>query len=154
LQAEHLGLSSDDFALYMRGEPVLPSKFVSLFDSSLSTETNNQEIRKRFLLYHELDHHCEKFDENLNDFNRRLTQTVTDVRHLLNGTYARFPNLEKFPQLIDVENTEQLENLSKITINQKEMIDILDQSTSENEHLPEPLAPEIVPQQQQTKTDH
>jgi hypothetical protein len=44
--------------------------------------------------------------------------------------------------------------IPNITINQKEMIDILDQSTSENEHLPEPLAPEIVPQQQQTKTDH
>ncbi|CAF1444269.1 unnamed protein product [Rotaria sordida] len=31
LQAQHLGLSSDDFSLYMRGEPVLPSKFVFFF---------------------------------------------------------------------------------------------------------------------------
>jgi hypothetical protein len=138
----------------MRGEPVLPSRFVSLFDSSSTNETNNRDIRKRFILYHELDHHCEKFDENLVDFNKRLTQTVADVRDLLNGTYARFPNLEKFSQLIDVDNTEQLENLSQITINQTEVGDILDQSTSENEHLPEPLAPEIVPQQQQTKNDN
>ena len=136
----------------MRGEPVLPSEFISLFDSPSSGQTNSQQIRKRFILYHELDHHCEKFDENLLDFNRRLTQTVTDVRELLNGTYARFPNLEKISQLIDVENSEQLENLSKITFNQKDINDILDQSTSENEHLPEPLAPEIVPQQ--TKNDN
>jgi len=54
-----------------------------------------------------------------------------------------------------VDNTEQLENLSERTINQKEIMDILDQSTSENEYLPEPLAPEIVPQhQQQTKNDN
>ncbi len=132
----------------MRGEPVLPSQVVSLFDSSLSNETNNQQLRNRFILYHELDHHCEKFDENLLDFNRRLTQTVTDVRELLNGTYERFPNLEKIPQLIDVENSEQLENLSKITINSNNILDIFDQSTSENEHLPEPLAPEIIQQQQ------
>jgi hypothetical protein len=87
----------------MHDEPVLPSKFVSLFDSSLSNETNNQDLRKRFIFYHELDHHCEKFDENLIDSNRLLTQSVTDVRELLNGTYARFPNLEKIPQLIDVD---------------------------------------------------
>jgi hypothetical protein len=138
----------------MRGEPVLPSKVVSLFDSSLSNQSNNEQLRNRFILYHELDHHCEKFDENLLDFHRRLTQTVTDVRELLNGTYERFPNLEKIPQLIDVENNEQLENISKITINQKDIIDILDQSTSENEHLPEPLAPEVVQQQRQTKNDN
>jgi hypothetical protein len=136
----------------MRGEPVLPSKVVSLFDSSLSNESNNQQLRNRFILYHELDHHCEKFDENLVDFNRRLTQTVTDIRELLNGTYERFPNLEKIPQLIDVETNEQLETISQRTINSKNIIDILDESTSENEHLPEPLAPEII--QQQIKNDH
>jgi hypothetical protein len=152
LQAEHLGLSTDDFSLYMRGEPVLPSKVVALFDSSLSNETNNQELRKRFILYHELDHHCEKFDENLVDFNRHLTQTVTDIRELLNGTYERFPNLKKIPQLIDVDVNEPIENISKITMNQKDIIDILDQS-SENEQLPEPLSPEIIPQQQ-TKNDN
>jgi hypothetical protein len=140
----------------MRGEPVLPSKVVSLFDSSLSNESNNQQLRNRFILYHELDHHCEKFDENIMDFNRRLTQTVTDVRELLNGTYQRFPYLEKIPQLIDVETNEQLETISQRTINSKNIIDILDESTSENEHLPEPLAPEVLQQQQQqqVKNDH
>ncbi|CAF0961340.1 unnamed protein product [Rotaria magnacalcarata] len=151
LQAQHLGLSSDDFSLYMRGEPVLPSKFVALFDSSLSNESNNEQSRKRFILYHELDHHCEKFDENLLDFNRHLTQTVTDVQELLNGTYARFPNFEKLPQLIDIDNNEQLEDLSTRIKHQKNINEILDQSTSENEQLPEPLAPEIV--QQQTNND-
>jgi hypothetical protein len=152
LQAEHLGLSSDDFSLYMRGEPILPSKVVSLFDSSLSNETNNQQLRNRFILYHELDHHCEKFDENLLDFNRRLTQTVTDIRELLNGTYQRFTNLEKIPQLIDVDTNEQIENISSRPINQNDIIDIFDQTTLENEYLPEPLAPEIV--QQQIKNDN
>ncbi|CAF1480282.1 unnamed protein product, partial [Rotaria sordida] len=97
LQDHHLNLSSNDFSLYIHGEPVLPLKFVSLFDSSLPNESNNQELRKRFILYHELDHHCEKFDENLLNFNRY-------------------------------------------------------QSTSENERLPELLAPEIL--QQQTKNDN
>jgi hypothetical protein len=136
----------------MRGEPVLPSKFVSLFDSSLSNESNNRKLRNHFILYHELDHQCEKFDENLLDFNRRLTQTVTDVRELLNGTYERFPHFEKIPQLIDVETNEQLETISQRTTNSKNIIDILDESTSENEHLPEPLAPEII--QKQIKNDH
>ncbi|CAF2321638.1 unnamed protein product [Rotaria sp. Silwood2] len=152
LQAQHLGLSSDDFSLYMRGEPVLPSKFHTLFDSSLSNDSNNEQLRKRFILYHELDHHCEKFDENILDFTRRLTQTVTDVQELLNGTYARYPNFEKIPQLIDIENNEQVEDISKNTNNEKDIIDILDESTAENEQLPEPLAPEIV--QQQTNNDN
>jgi DNA-directed RNA polymerase specialized sigma subunit len=115
----------------MRDESVLPSKFVSLYASSLSNETNNQDLRKRLILYHELDHHCGKFDENLIDYNRRITQSVTNVRELLNSTYARFPNLEKILQLIGVDNTEHLENISE---NQKETIDILDQSTLENKH--------------------
>ena len=131
----------------MRGEPVLPSEFVSLFDSSSTSQSNSQQLRKNFTLYHELDHHCEKFDENLFDFNRRLTQTVNDVRDLLKGTYARFANLEKISQLIDIENNEPIEDISNITTNQKDIVDILDQSTSENEHLPEPLSPEIVQQQ-------
>jgi hypothetical protein len=136
----------------MRGEPVLPSNVGSLFDTSLTNKSNNQQLRNRFILYHELDNHCEKFDENLLDFNRRLTQTVTDVRELLNETYQRFEKLEKIPQLIDLETNEQIENISQITINQKNIIDIFDQSTLENEHLPEPLAPVIV--QQQIKNDN
>jgi len=133
----------------MRGEPVLPSEFVSLFDSSLSNQSNNQQLRKHFTLYHELDHHCEKFDENLLDFHRRLTQTVTDVRDLLHGTYQRFPNLEKIPQLIDVETNEQFEDISNnITTSQEEIMDIFDRATSENEPLPEPRPPSIVRRQQ------
>lgn len=132
----------------MRGEPLLPSKFVSLFDSSLSNESNNEQSRKRFILYHELDHHCEKFDENLLDFNRRLTQTVTDIQELLNGTYSRFPNFTKIPQLIDIDsNEQQLEDLLIKTKIQTDINEILNQSTSENEHLPEPLSPEIVQKQ-------
>lgn len=143
LQAEHLGLSTDDFTSYMRGEPVLPSKAVSLFDSSLSNESNNQQLRNRFILYHELEHHCEKFDENLLDFKRRLTQSVTDIRELLNGSYQRFPQLEKIPQLIDVDNSEDCSQTTNPSTN---VTDILDQSASENERLPEPLAPEVVRQ--------
>ncbi|UJR24966.1 hypothetical protein I4U23_006330 [Adineta vaga] len=152
LQAEHLGLSSDDFSLYMRGEPVLPSEFVLLFESSTNDETTNQQRRKKFALYHELDNHCEKFDENLVDFKRRLTQTVYDVQELLKETYARFPNLEKIPQLIDIDNNDQMEDLSNIITSPRDISDILNQSASENEYLPEPLAPVIV--QQQTKNDN
>lgn len=150
IQAEHLGLSSDDYNLYMLGKPVLPSKVDQLFDSSLSNHSNNQQLRNRFILYRELEHHCEKFDEDLLDFKRRLSQTTTDVRELLNGTYGRFANFEKLPQLIDVDNTEQLEGFSDLSMNQSNLVDILDQSTSENEHLPEPLAPEVLTNQQTT----
>ena len=128
----------------MRGEPVLPSKFASLFDSSISNETNNQELRRKFILYHELDHQCEKFDENLVNFNKRLTQSVADVQELLNGSYARFPHFEKIPQLIDIENNESVENIPKIDNDSHETTDILDAKTLENDQLPEPLIPEIV----------
>jgi hypothetical protein len=135
----------------MRGQPVLPSKFVSLFDSPSSNDSNTQLLRRTFILYHELDHHCEKFDENLVDFNKRLTQTVTDVRELLNGTYARFGNMDKISQLIDVETNEETDDMINSKGDQKDINDILDQSATENEHLPEPLAPEIM---QPTKTDN
>ncbi|CAF1023569.1 unnamed protein product [Adineta ricciae] len=151
LQAEHLGLSSDDFSLYMRGEPVLPSEFVSLFESTDCDEATSRQRRKKFALYHELDHHCEKFDENLVDFKKHLNQTVADIRELLKESYARFPNLEKFPQLIDIDSNDQLEELSTLVTSPKNISEIFDQSTSENECLPEPLAPEII--SQQTKGD-
>lgn len=131
----------------MRGEPVLPSIFVALFESSLSKEVNTQQVRKNFIVYHELDHHCEKFDENLLDFNRRLTQSVTDVRELLNGTYARYANFEKLPQLIDVEGTDGTEDLPPPAGDPTALGDILDQSTIENDHLPPPLAPDVLLQQ-------
>lgn len=145
LQAEHLGLSRDDFQQYMRGEPVLPSEFVSLFDSPSTSETINRQLRNNFTLYHELDHHCEKFDENLVDFKRSLAQAVVDMRELLNDTYGRFAHLEKIPQLIDIESSDQLEDLSKIATDSHNLSDLLDQSTSENECLPEPLTPVILP---------
>ena len=131
----------------MRGEPVLSSKCISLFDISLSNESNNQPLQKRFVLYHELDHHCEKFDENLLDFGKHLTQTVADIQELLDGTYAHFPILEKIPQLIDIDTSGQSENLSNRLISQNEITDILNQSSLENEQLPEPLLPEILQQQ-------
>ena len=134
----------------MRGEPVLPSIFVSLFESSLPKDVNTQQVRKNFIVYHELDHHCEKFDESLVDFNRRLTQSVTDVRELLNGTYARYANFEKLPQLIDVEGTDGAEDLPPPASDQTTVGDILDQSTTENEHLPPPLAPDVVLQRANT----
>lgn len=136
----------------MRGEPVLPSKFASLLDTSSSNDSNKQELRKRFILYHELDHHCEKFDENILDFNRRLIQTLTDVQELLNGSYSRFPNLENIPQLIDIENSEQLQSVPERTNNQQDTANILGQTTFEDEHSQEPLAPEIV--QKQTNNDN
>jgi hypothetical protein len=35
----------------MRDEPILPSKFVSLFDSSLLNETNNQDLKQKTNIY-------------------------------------------------------------------------------------------------------
>ncbi|CAF0764421.1 unnamed protein product [Rotaria sordida] len=135
LEAEHLGLSSNDFSLYMRGEPVLPSKFVSVFDYSLENDVNIQQFRQMSIQYDQTEHNCEKFNENILDFNRRLMQTVTDINELLNGSYTRFSYFEQIPQLIQCEN------------NVKNINHILDQSTTDNEHLPEPLAPDIVIQQ-------
>ncbi|CAF0885927.1 unnamed protein product [Rotaria sordida] len=135
LEAEHLGLSSNDFSLYMRGEPVLPSKFVSVFDYSLENDVNIQQFRQMSIQYDQIEHNCEKFNENILDFNRRLMQTVTDINELLNGSYTRFSYFEQIPQLIQCEN------------NVKNINHILDQSTTDNEHLPEPLAPDIVIQQ-------
>lgn len=130
----------------MRGEPVLPSKVSSLLQSQLSNDSQTQQTRKNFTLYHELDHHCEKFDETLVDFNRRLTQTVTDIRELLNGSYSRFAPMEKLPQLIDFETNENsLEELPTSVPVEQRLIDIFDdQTTTENEHLPAPLAPERI----------
>jgi hypothetical protein len=136
----------------MRGEPVLPSKFVSLFDSSFSVDCNSEQVRKNFIVYHELDHHFEKFDESLVDFNRRLTQTVNDVRDLLNSTYARFPRMDKLKQLVDLDANEQNDDLCRTTNDSSEGQVLLDQSSHEHGPLPEPLAPEILPLQ--TTNDH
>ena len=128
----------------MRGEPVVPSQVSSLFQSQLSNESHTQQTRKNFVLYHELDHHCEKFDENLVDFNRRLTQTVTDIRELLNGTYERFAPMEKIPQLIDLDTTESVDELVTPVPVEQRLVDLFDQSSTDNDQLPAPLAPERV----------
>jgi hypothetical protein len=129
LQAEHLGLSSNDFSLYMRGEPVLPSKFVSLFDYPLENNSNIEQLRNISIKYNDLEHSYEKFNENILDFKKRLTQSINDINDLLNNSYKRFSYIEQIPQLINKNDT----------------TDILDQSTTENQHL----SSEIV--QQETK---
>ena len=123
----------------MRGEPVLPSRFLPLFDYPLENDSNIEQSRKMSILYHKLDNYCEKFDENLSEFNRRITQSVADIRELLIGSYTRFSYLEEIPEINNIENKK------------KEIIDILDQATIENDNLPEPLVPEII--QQETKPD-
>ena len=96
LQAEHLGLSSNDFLSYMRGEPVLPSQYDSLFD--YPDDLNLQQFRKISIQHDEIEHHCEKFKDNLSDFNRRLTQLTNDVNDLLNSSFKRFSCLEQYPE--------------------------------------------------------
>jgi hypothetical protein len=132
LQAEHLGLSSNDFSLYMRGEPVLPSKYVSLFNYPLENDLNIQQLRKFSIQYDELEHACEKFQENLSDFNKRLLQSTNDINDLLTNSYTRFSYIDQIPELNNRE------------LNSKAIINIFNQSTTENEHLSD----EIV----QTKT--
>ncbi|CAF1427494.1 unnamed protein product [Adineta steineri] len=127
LQAEHLGLSSNDFSLYMRGEPILPSRFVPLFDYPLENNSSIEQLRKVTIDFYEVEHHCGKVDENIQDFKKRLTQLVTDTNELLNGSYKRYSYFEQIPQLAN--------------------IDTIDQSIIEkNQHLSEQ-------QQEETKTD-
>jgi hypothetical protein len=134
LQAEHLGLSSNDFSLYMRGEPVLPSKFVSLFDYPIENNSTIEQLRKISIQYDEIEHYCDKLNENILDFNKRVTQSMNDINDLLNGSYTRFSYIEQIPQLIQIENKKNNDT------------DILEQSTKENEHLSQPLAPELTEQ--------
>jgi hypothetical protein len=102
LQAEQLGLSSNDFLSYMRGEPVLPSQYDSLFD--YPDDLNTQQFRKISIQHDEIEHYYEKFKENLSDFNRRLTQTSNDVNDMLNNSFTRFTCLEQIPELNNSEN--------------------------------------------------
>ncbi|CAF3816415.1 unnamed protein product [Adineta steineri] len=127
LQAEHLGLSANDFSLYMRGEPILPSRFVPLFDYPLENNSSIEQLRKITIDFSEIEHHCGKVDENIQDFKKRLTQLVTDTNELLNGSYKRYSYFEQIPQLAN--------------------IDTIDQSiTEKNQHLSEQ-------QQEETTTD-
>jgi hypothetical protein len=106
LQAEHLGLSSNDFSLYMRGEPVLPSKYDSLFDYPFENDRNIEQLRKISIQHDEIEYYCEKFNENLSDFNRRLTQSSNDINDLLNNSFTRFSCIEQIPELRDSPKTE------------------------------------------------
>ncbi|CAF1441070.1 unnamed protein product [Adineta steineri] len=127
LQAEHLGLSANDFSLYMRGEPILPSRFVPLFDYPLENNSSIEQLRKITIDFSEIEHRSGKVDENIQDFKKRLTQLVTDTNELLNGSYKRYSYFEQIPQLAN--------------------IDTIDQSiTEKNQHLSEQ-------QQEETKTD-
>lgn len=99
LQAEHLGLSGNDFSLYMRGEPVLPSKFVSLFDYPSETNEQTEETRKRTDQYEQILHSLEKVHENIFDFQKRFSQSINDIKDLLTNSYQRFPSFEQIPQL-------------------------------------------------------
>lgn len=97
LQAEHLGLSTNDFQLYMRGEPVLPSEFVPLFDYSMENYLNMEQWRQ----LDEIEQSCEKFNDNLSDLNRHFVQSSNDIEELLKNSYARFSLFEQLPSTFD-----------------------------------------------------
>jgi hypothetical protein len=118
----------------MRGEPVLPSKFVSLFDYPIENNSTIEQLRKISIQYDEIEHYCDKLNENILDFNKRVTQSMNDINDLLNGSYTRFSYIEQIPQLIQIENKKNDDT------------DILEQSTKENEHLSQPLPPELTEQ--------
>jgi hypothetical protein len=96
LQGEHLGLSSNDFSLYMRGEPVLPSQYNPLFN--YPNDLNIEQLRKISIQYDELEHYCEKFNENLSNFIRHLNQSSNDINDLLNNSFLRFSCIEQYPE--------------------------------------------------------
>jgi hypothetical protein len=121
----------------MRGEPVLPSKFVSLFDYPLENNSNIEQLRKISIQYDEIEYYSEKFNENILNFNKHLIQSINDINDLLNNSYKRFSFIEQIPQLNN---------------NKKEITDIVDQTTTtDNSHLSQPIIPEIL--QQDTETD-
>lgn len=97
LQAEHLGLSTNDFQLYMRGEPVLPSEFVPLFDYSMENYLNMEQWRQ----LDEIEQSCEKFNDNLSDLNRHFVQSSNDIEELLKNSYTRFSLFEQLPPTSD-----------------------------------------------------
>jgi hypothetical protein len=69
---------------------------------------------------------------------------VTDIRELLNGTYERFAPMEKIPQLIDLDTTESVDELVTPVPVEQRLVDLFDQSSTDNDQLPAPLAPERV----------
>lgn len=104
LQAEHLGLSSKDFSLYMRGEPVLPSTFLPLFDCPSEDHLTIERLRKCSIQHDELEQSCEKLHESLSDFNQRLLQSSNDINEFLDNSYTRFAPFEQIPQSQTADN--------------------------------------------------
>ena len=99
----------------MRGEPVLPCEYVSLFDYPVQIGSHLEQIEKNSLTTGQLDHQYEKLNENLRDFQRRLNQSFSDVREFLNNSYARWSpfNLEKSSGNLEQKSTtDQIENTS------------------------------------------
>ena len=121
LQAEHLGLSTNDFSLYMRGEPVLPSKFVSLFDYPIE---NNQPTEDKRKLTNQIEYSLEKFHDNIIDFRKHLSQSINDLKDLLNHSYERFPYFEQMPSTDTTTTT-----TTTTTVNQ------LNNESNDDEHL-------------------
>lgn len=115
----------------MRGEPVLPSKFVSLFEYPLENSSNLQQLRSQYMQYDEIEQSSEKLNENLSNFNQYLTQTVADINELLRGSYTRISCMEQVPELTNLNNNDVATNY------------ILNQSITENVSLPDKLSSEI-----------
>ncbi|CAF1176831.1 unnamed protein product [Adineta ricciae] len=123
IEADHLGLSVNDFDLYMRGEPVLPSKFVSLFDYPMEYNSINDQLRKMSQEYAEIEHYSGKIDENIQDLTKHLTQSITDVNELLNHSYKRFSPFEQIPSSVTAEPNEVAESLTQLTVKSQQSSD-------------------------------
>ena len=105
----------------MRGEPVLSSKFVSLYGYPFENESYIQQLRTTVTKKDKIEHDCEKLLEYIQDLNQRLSQSVTNINELLQDSYKRFSYLEEIPQS------------TKLKTNDKQIIDTPDSLTTENE---------------------
>ena len=103
----------------MRGEPVLPSKFVSLFDYPMEYNSTNDQLRKISQEYSQIEHHSGKLDENIRDLTKHLTQSITDVNELLNDSYKRFSPFEQIP----TESNEIVKSLTQLTVDSQHSSD-------------------------------
>ena len=113
LQAEHLGLSSNDFLSYMRGEAIEPSRFVPLFDYPLENNSKLEQLRKMAVQSDGIEYHSRKFDENLRDFHKRLTQSVADINESLSNSFTRFPCFEQIPTTDNEQSSEVIQQETK-----------------------------------------
>ena len=88
---------------------ILSSKLLK--NSELLNKNNAtfiENLRKILVKNNEVEHDSEKFNENMLNFNRHLTQTVNDINELLNDSYMRYSD---FKESIQLESNEQ-ENLN------------------------------------------